>query len=64
MNGKATRPSDATDHTKYWHRLDEEINVIDRDRKARAAKLADMAAIHARVLRKEPVFPEGDGDER
>lgn len=35
-------------------------SVAEALARKRAAKLADMAAIHARVARNEPVFPKGD----
>ena len=50
---KSTRTSHATNYTLYWRRPDEEIDVIELDRKARAATLKEKAR---RAKNREPLF--------
>lgn len=57
---KAALPSNATNRAKYWHTPDEEVNVIERDRKARAANLARYIRIREQG---GELFPKGDSDE-
>ena len=50
---KATRPSATTQHTKYWRRPDEVIDVIDLRREARAANLP---ALMAKAAKRKSLF--------
>lgn len=66
---RATRPSRATQpftgrRSRRQYEPDEHGSAYDAEKKARAEKLADIAAIHDRVAREETVFGKGDSDAR
>ena len=60
---KSTRPSLAANPTPYFRRDDEEHSAEVIAKEKRAAKLADMEAVWARVARQEPLFEKGNSDE-